>query len=161
MKKVSKTKKKRQALSVQDLGEKLVALSDEQIGQMGLREDILSAIALAKRIKKHGGRKRQIQYLGVLMRRIDTAPIEEAVHNLEEESQWQIELHKQAERWRDGLVQGNDSLPDEFLMKVPEEDREKLRTLIANARQELIKKRPSPAPSRALFRFLYRSAQRS
>ena len=42
MKKVSKTKKKNQALSVQDLGEKLVALSDEQIGLMGLPEDILT-----------------------------------------------------------------------------------------------------------------------
>ncbi len=158
MDKMSKTERKRQALSVKDLGEKLVELADEQLGQIELPEEILSAVKLAKTITKHGGRKRQIQYIGVLMRKIDSGPIREAFENLEQGNRKQVEQHQQAELWRDELLRGNDAVQEEILCKLPEAGRGQLSELIAKTREELAKKKPSPAPSRALFRFLYKAA---
>jgi ribosome-associated protein len=160
MEKISKTRKKRQALSAQDLGEKLVKLTEEQLRKLELPEEVLSAVTLAKTIKKHGARKRQMQYIGVLMRRTDATPIQEAVQNLEEGDRRRAELHKQVERWRDELIRGNDALIEEIVRALPDAGREQLTDLVTKAREELIKANPSPAPARALFRYLHKSAQR-
>jgi len=161
MEKISKTRKKRQALSAQDLGEKLVNLTEEQLRKIELPEEVLSAVTLAKTIKKHGARKRQMQYIGVLMRRTDATPIQEAVQNLEEGDRRRAERHKQVERWRDELIRGNDALIGEIVRTLPDAGKEQLTALVTKAREELIKANPSPAPARALFRYLHKSAQRS
>jgi len=82
MEQISKTKKKNEALTLQALGEQLVKLSSEQLKHMGLPEDLLNAVTLAKSIKKHGGRLRQMQYIGSLMRKQDPAPIQEALQRI-------------------------------------------------------------------------------
>ncbi len=74
---LSKTQKKKEALFLQELGERLVKLTDEQLDQIGLSEDILKAVKTAKTIKKHGPLDRQMQYVGSLMRRYDPAPVRE------------------------------------------------------------------------------------
>ena len=74
---LSRTQKKKAALLLQDLGERLVKLTDEQLDQIGLAEDILKAVKLAKTIKKHGPFDRQMQYVGSLMRKYDPAPVQE------------------------------------------------------------------------------------
>lgn len=71
---LSKTQKKKAALSLQALGERLVKLTDEQLDRIGLAEDILKAVKAAQTIKKHGPRDRQMQYIGSLMRQYDPAP---------------------------------------------------------------------------------------
>jgi ribosome-associated protein len=81
---LSKTQKKRAALSLQDLGERLVKLSDEQLKQIGLAEDILKAVKAAKTIKKHGPLDRQMQYVGSLMRKYDPAPVQEFLDALDQ-----------------------------------------------------------------------------
>ncbi|HWR71558.1 MAG TPA: ribosome biogenesis factor YjgA [Nitrospirota bacterium] len=73
---LSRTQKKKAALLLQDLGERLVKLTDEQLDQIGLPEDILKAVKLAKTIKKHGPLDRQMQYVGSLMRKYDPAPVQ-------------------------------------------------------------------------------------
>ena len=80
---LSKTQKKQAALSLQDLGERLVKLSDELLHQIGLAEDILNAVKDAKAIKKHGPRDRQMQYIGSLMRKYDPAPVQEYLDALD------------------------------------------------------------------------------
>jgi ribosome-associated protein len=161
MERISRTQRKKQALSAQDLGERLVKLTAEQLGKIGLPEEISRAVTLARTIKKHGALKRQMQYLGVLMRKADCEPIQEALQNLEEGSRRQAELHKQVERWRDELLSGNDAAVDGILRALPGAVKEQLTDLVRKAREELTKKSPSPAPSRALFRYLHKSAQRS
>jgi ribosome-associated protein len=74
---LSKTQKKKAALSLQDLGERLVKLSNEQLKQIDLPEEVLAAVKTAKIIKKHHPLSRQIQYIGTLMRKYDPAPIRE------------------------------------------------------------------------------------
>jgi ribosome-associated protein len=84
MEQVSKTKKKNEALSLQALGEKLATLSSDQLKHMDLPEDLLTAVTLVKTIKKHGGRLRQMQYIGSLMRKQDPAPIQDALQRMEQ-----------------------------------------------------------------------------
>ncbi len=160
MEKISKTEKKRQALSVQDFGKRLVNLTEEQLGKIELSEEVLGAVTLAKTIKRHGALKRQMQYIGVLMRKTDAIPIQEAIQSLEKGNRGQIELHKQLEHWRDELIRGNDALIEDILRALPDAREEQLTELVTKAREELIKINPSPAPSRALFRYLHKSAQR-
>ncbi len=159
MEKLSKTQKKKQAESLQDLGEKLVELSVEQLGKIELPEEVLSAVTLAKTINKRGARKRQMQYIGVLMRKADVASIQEAVQNMEEGDRKQAELHKQVEQWRDELLRGNDAVIEDIVRAFPNAGKEQLTDLVTKAREELTKTNPSPAPSRALFRYLHKSAQ--
>jgi len=75
----SKTQKKKEALALQKLGEKLVTLSTEQLEDIDMPEDLYNAVREAKAISSHGARRRQMQYIGTLMRRIDPAPIELAM----------------------------------------------------------------------------------
>lgn len=74
---LSKTQKKKAALSLQCLGERLVKLTDRQLERIDLHADILAAVMTAKTINKHNPSNRQIQYIGSLMRKFDPAPIRE------------------------------------------------------------------------------------
>jgi ribosome-associated protein len=81
---LSKTQRKKAALSLQDLGERLAKLSDEQLKQIGLAEDVLAAVRSAKTIKKHGPLHRQLQHVGSLMRKYDPAPVREFLDALDQ-----------------------------------------------------------------------------
>lgn len=84
MEPISKTQKKKEALSLQALGARLVGLSAEQLGCIELPESVLAAVTLAKTIKKHGARDRQMQYIGTLMRKCDPKPVQEALLRIEQ-----------------------------------------------------------------------------
>src|SRR5580765_8327945 len=73
---ISKSQKKRDMLALQDLGAELVRLSVDSIKKLELPEELLTAVLDAKRIptSKHGGYKRQMQYIGKVMRNVDAAP---------------------------------------------------------------------------------------
>jgi len=81
---LSKTQKKQAALSLQELGERLVKLSDEQLKRIKLPENVLDAVRMAKTINKHNPLKRQMQYIGTLMRKHDPAPVREYLDSLEQ-----------------------------------------------------------------------------
>lgn len=154
MEKLSKTRRKAIALSAQDVGERLVKLTEEELARIPLPDQVSDAIRGAKKITKHGGLHRQMQYIGALMRKIDVRPIEEALKDLEEGNRRLVEFHKQVEKWRDGLIRGNESVIGEIVSVLPGMDREHLDDLVAAARAELAKQHSSPAPGRALFRYL-------
>jgi ribosome-associated protein len=80
----SRTQRKKEDRALQRLGEQLVALPPGQLENMGLPDELLEAIKLAHKIKSHGARRRQIQYIGALMRHIDPQPIETALHRIQE-----------------------------------------------------------------------------
>ena len=71
----SRTRKKNEALALQRLGEQLVGLPPSMLETIELPDELLAAIELARKIKSHGARRRQIQYIGALMRHIDPQPI--------------------------------------------------------------------------------------
>jgi len=78
----SRTQKKNEDRALQDLGEQLVALPFRRLKTMGLPDELLAAIEFAHRIRSNTARRRQIQYIGVLMRHIDPQPIETALERI-------------------------------------------------------------------------------
>ncbi|MBI4826040.1 MAG: DUF615 domain-containing protein [Nitrospirae bacterium] len=149
----SKTQKKKEALSLQKLGEKLVKLSAEQISYIDMPKEILEAVTFAKKIRSHGALKRQMQYIGTLMRNVDSGPIEEAVSKIEAGTMQNTEAFKETERLREELIGGNDALMEEILIKLPEAECGQFIKLVRSARNEILSYKP-PRASRALFRYL-------
>lgn len=78
----SRTQKKNEDRALQSLGEQLVALPLGQLENVELPDELLTAIELARKIKSRSARRRQIQYIGVLMRHIDPQPIEAALKRI-------------------------------------------------------------------------------
>lgn len=149
----SKTKKKKEALSLQVLGERLVKLQDKQINDIDLPVEIYDAVKFAKTIKQRGALRRQMQYIGTLMRKIDLAPVQEALFNIEQGNYKKAVEFKAMEKLRDELIAGNNMLIEKILKKCPDADRQQLTQLARNARKEKEKNKP-PKAFRALFRYL-------
>jgi ribosome-associated protein len=153
MEEKSKTRKKKEALSLQELGERLVKLSNDLIGDMELPAEIYDAVMFAKTVKKHGARRRQLQYIGTLMRKYDPSAIQEALHNLDAGNERKATAFQKLERWRDELIAGNEALMEEIVRSCPDAGRQQLSQLARQARKEMKTGKP-PKASRALFRYL-------
>ena len=135
----SKTALKRHMHELQELGEALMTLPDERIDAIGLPESLREAVRDAQRTKSFEGRRRQIQYLGKLMRRADAqdaiAPIREAVAAFRlGHARDALALHE-AERWRAELI-ADDAALERWVAAHPATDVQALRSLIRNARKE-------------------------
>jgi ribosome-associated protein len=149
---VSKTRRKREMHELQTLGVALVALSEVQLKSMALAEDLLAALLEAKRIKSHEAKRRQMQYIGRLMRELDPAPIRARLAELEGSSAQATARHRRLESWRARLL-GDDEALTAFAAEYPGADLQALRTLIRNARKEASLGKP-PRAYRELFRVL-------
>jgi ribosome-associated protein len=149
----SKTEKKKDAIALQNLGEKLVKLPNEQLEGIDMPEELSSAVRQAKTIKSHGALKRQMQFIGTLMRKIDPAPVQEAIDGIEQGNYKKAMEFKETEKCRDELMAGNKELMDEILVKYPSADRQQLSQLVRNALKERKDNKP-PKAFRALFRYL-------
>lgn len=131
----SKTKIKKQMHELQDLGEELVGLGKDQLAQLDIPESLRDAIREMHRINKFGAQRRQMQYIGKLMRDVETAPIIAKLNTWKGVSQQHIGYMHQLERWRERLLSDEAALT-ELLAKYPETDTQRLRTLIRNALKE-------------------------
>jgi ribosome-associated protein len=149
---VSKTRKKREMHELQALGAALVELPDSQLKKMRLGERLLQAILEAKAIKSHEAKRRQMQYIGRLMREVDAAPIRAQLAEVEGHSAQANARHRRLEAWRERLV-GDDGALTAFAAEHPGADLQLLRTLIRNARKESAEGKP-PRAYRELFRVL-------
>jgi len=78
----SRTQKKNEAKALQRLGEQLLALPLSQLETMEVPDELIKAIKSAHKIKSHGARRRQIQYIGAIMRHIDPEPIKTALDRI-------------------------------------------------------------------------------
>ncbi|HWA13658.1 MAG TPA: ribosome biogenesis factor YjgA [Burkholderiales bacterium] len=149
---ISKTQRKRESHSLQDIGEELVALGAERLAQMDLPQNLLEAVLEARRISKFGALRRQMQYLGRLMREIDPAPIRARLDAWKGQSaEATANLHK-IERWRDRLLKDEGGLAD-FAALHPRADLQRLRALVRNAQREAAAGKP-PKSFRELFQSL-------
>ncbi len=150
---ISKSQKKREAEALQDLGEKLVKLSNDQLKNIDMPEELSKAVKQAKAIKSHIALKRQMQFIGTLMRKIDPEPVQDAIERLEQGNYKKAQEFKEIERWRDELMAGSKELMDEILAKYPSADRQQLSQLVRNAVKEKKNNKP-PKAFRVLFRYL-------
>lgn len=135
---------------LQSLGARLIGLNSEQLGAIALPEDLREAIERARRITKHEARRRQLQYIGKLMRSVDPEPIREKLKAWDGVSaQHTAQLHR-IERWRERLIQ-DESAIGELVRVHPGVDARRLRALARRARAE----RDAGLAARA-FRDLFR-----
>ena len=149
----SKSARKRESHSLQDLGEVLVRLSDEVLDALDLTEGLREALAVAKGISAHGGYRRQMKYIGKLLRSIDSAPIHGKLAELRGEGVRATRLHHESERWRDDMQAGGVAEVDRFLGIYPEAERQKLRSLVLGAQGEHALGK-APRSSRLLFKYI-------
>lgn len=149
---LSKTRRKAAMQELQSLGEELIALNNSQLAQLDLPEVLLDAVKQAQRITSNGAIARQRQYIGRLMREIDTAPISAMLDKWKGVNQEENAHFHQLEKLRSSLLE-DDSVLSEYLAAHPDADSQQIRTLIRNARKEAAAGKP-PKSSRELFKLL-------
>ena len=149
---VSKSEIKRDAEQLKKLGAKLVELTQTNLEKIPLDEILLDAVELAQRLQKEA-KRRQLQYIGKLLRNIDVEPIQEALDKLENKhNQQQVILHK-LELLRDELIAKGDDALAGLLNSYPQADRQHLRNLIRSAQKEKEQNKP-PKAYREIFQYL-------
>lgn len=147
---VSKSEIKRDAEALKKLGVELVNLSKNEIAKIPLDEDLLYAIELAQKIKKEGYR-RQIQYIGKLLRSRDIEPITLALDKLKNRHNQQVALFHRLEKLRDELIETGDA--ESIMGLFSSADRQQLRTLARLAKKELSANK-TPKTARQIFQYL-------
>lgn len=134
----SKTELKRESTELQKLGEALLTLRADLMDRLQLPESLLTALAELRRISNFEGRRRQLQYVGKLMRALDEETRQAARDALEEQHSGSardtLALHV-AEKWRDDLIADDEAL-QRWLADHPDTDVQQLRALIRQARKD-------------------------
>lgn len=149
----SRQKRKNEVEAWQAAGERLIKLSDSQLKQLDLPEEIYDAVVEAKRLTANGAIRRQRQYIGRLMREDeDPNGIVERLQALEGNARNNITKLHLVERWRDRLV-ADENVLGELIEAYPNADMQRLRSLIRNAQKEAANNKP-PKSSRELFAVL-------
>ena len=155
--KPSKQQQKREAEAAQALGAELVKLPSAQlnaiIDKLALPDDLREALLACRKIRAHEAHRRQLQYIGKLMRQVDTAAIAESIADVQRKGQVAAAQLHHIERWRDRLLRKEDGALDELLQAYPKADAAQLTQLIATAQQESARRQP-PRAARMLFRYL-------
>lgn len=148
----SKTQRKKEMHALQDLGSELLTLSSERLASLDLPEPLRAAVNEAHRLKGFGARRRQLQYIGRLMREVDPVPIQARLAAWDGTSRAHSAWLHEVERWRERLLADPDALAD-FAAERPGADLQQLHTLIRSARLEVDGGKP-PKHFRALFQAL-------
>ena len=148
----SKTKRKEAMHELQDLGAELVELSVGQLKRMNLPENIYDAVRECQKITAHGAHRRQLQYLGKLMRTADDEPIRAGLALIRGESSAEIARLHRLERLRTRLLEDEAAL-SEIAAQWPGADLQHLRQLRRNALKEQEAGKP-PKNFRAIFQAL-------
>lgn len=149
----SRSQRKREALETRALASRLIELKPAVVAGFPLDNDVLRAIDDARRIKSHIARKRQLQYVAKLLRRVDEQPIRDALEEIELSARQLTARQHRAEAWRDVLLEEGDMAVSRLLAERHDADAQALRQLLRNAARESRAGKP-PAAARALFRML-------
>ena len=172
----SRSEKKRQSLALQNMGEELTRLGPQEVKNLDLPPDLREALQLYARIGDHEGRRRQMQFIGRVMREIDPAPIRAMLDARREVSAAATAALHKAEQWRDRLLTADEAelaeLVDTLLAARPTQPESdsteeadakqgkkflgaaELRALAVAARKEAVEN-TSPQARRALFRAIH------
>jgi ribosome-associated protein len=149
---ISKTRRKREAHDLQDLGKALVKLSREQLARVDMPESLRDAVAECRRFTRHEAIRRQMQYIGRIMRDIDASPIAAQLAELEAPSKRQTALFHVAEQWRDEIVANPEAIA-RLVQEYPDVDAKRVQELAERARDEKRTSKP-PRRYRELFHVL-------
>ncbi len=143
----TRTDLKKESDALQKLGEDLLTLRAELLTKLDLPDKLVAGVAEAKRITNFEGKRRQMQFIGKLMRKLDPAKWDEIRAALEEQHMPSVQetmvLH-QAEQWRDRLIADDDAL-GQWLNLSPDTDSQNLRALVRQARKDAKPEKPGEA----------------
>lgn len=131
----SKSQVKREMLELQALGPALLELPRERFEKIELDERLREALEELRRLKVHGARKRQMQYVGKLIRDADLAPIRAALAAFKTSRMSSKRAQETVEQWRERLIEGNEGL-NAWLAAYPASDTPQLRAQLRDARRE-------------------------
>ncbi|VTU23546.1 MULTISPECIES: ribosome biogenesis factor YjgA [unclassified Variovorax] len=147
----SKTDLKRESTELQALGEALLGLRAGLFDKLDLGEKLRDAIEEARRITNFEGKRRQMQFVGKLMRGLDAATLDAVRAALDEQNRGPAQetaaLHD-AERWRDRIIADDDALGG-WIETHPDTDAQQLRALVRQARKDIKAGPPGEAPRQA------------
>lgn len=151
----SRTALKRQSEAVQALGRELAEMPADRMARIDMPDDLRAAIVAWRGIRAHEGGRRQMQYIGKLMRSADADALREAVAASKLGSAAQTLALHETERWRDALIADDEALTG-WMQDHPECDAQQLRSLVRAARRSgaLPPEQRQPKPYRELFQFL-------
>ncbi len=149
----SKSQLKRDAHAQQRLGEDLLSVPESDWHRLQLPENLMTALREAKKLSARGARKRQLQFIGKLMREVEPAPIHQYFDERREAARRQVQHQHAAEHWRERILHEGDEAIEAWLSEHPGGDRQHLRQLLRQARKEQAAK-AAPKSSRTLFRYL-------
>jgi len=151
----SKSQRKRDMTALQKLGEQLVDAPVDRVKRIDLPENLKTAIDECRKIKSHGGRRRQLQFIGKIMRGLDEsdiATINKAIESWRGQSKTETAAMHALERQREKLL-AEDAALTALIAEHPETDAQHLRNLIRNARKEQAEGKP-PRAYREIFQIL-------
>jgi ribosome-associated protein len=148
----SKTQLKKQMTDLQNLGAELVELNADRLASLALPESLLDAVMQARRVTKFEARRRQMQYIGKLMRHVDPEPIRVRLDAWKSVTRGHIALLRRIERWRERLL-AEDTAFAQFVSEYPLTDAQQLRTLVRNTQRERELNKP-PKNYRSLFQYV-------
>ncbi len=148
----SKSELKREAEAARDLGERLLAVPEATLADFPLSDNLRVALRETRRITAHGARRRQLQYVGKLMRQQDLPAIEAALLRIDPDDPHNVRAQHESERWRERLLADPASLTA-FLDAYPSADAQALRQTIRFTQKEQAEQKP-PRHFRTLFRMI-------
>jgi ribosome-associated protein len=149
---LSKTRRKKDSHDLQDLGAALVALPADRLAQIELPDFLRDAVMDARRIDGFEARRRQMQYIGKLMRKVDAEPIRLRLEEWKSPERAQVAQFKRIEMWRERLLAERDALA-ELVREYPHADAPRLEALARDALREREQNLP-PRSFRELFQAL-------
>jgi len=149
----SKSQRKREALALQDLGERLATLPAGELARVPMPAELAEAVAEVRTMGHDSGRRRQLRYIGKLLRTLDAEPLQAALAAVDGERSQAAAHHRMLESLCQALL-GDDGVQlGALLDEHPGADRQHLRQLIRNGRREQ-QAGQAPRSRRELFRYL-------
>ena len=150
----SKSQLKREMHALQDLGKRMLDLSNDQLETLPISETLRAAIEESRRIRQNEAKRRHLQYIGKVIRQEDDPEaLAKAIDAFDAGSEEHTRRHHLSERWRDRMIAEGDSVVGEFFSYCPTADMQHLRNLARNARKD-VEKQKNTGQARKLFRYL-------
>ncbi len=152
----SRSQRRREALGVLELAQRLVETGEAELAKLPLDEDLRALVRESQRITQQIARKRQTQFLAKNLRREDDATLEairDALDHAKADGRRGAAALHRVESWRERLIADGDAALAEFIAAHPHADRQHLRQLARNAHAERLQNKP-PHAQRELFRAL-------
>ncbi|MBU6950001.1 MULTISPECIES: ribosome biogenesis factor YjgA [unclassified Hahella] len=149
----SKSSRKRAMEALQQLGKRLTELKADQLSQLSLTDRLLDAIHTYNKIGSHEAKRRQLQFIGKLMRDVDEEELRSFLDKFDQGSVQQAAEHHRLERWRESLISEGDQAVTEFMNQYPNTEAQHLRQLIRAAQKDITENKNRGA-AKKLYRYL-------